>query len=312
MVLAMTSLSFRVILWATYRGPLKRSQHLHGKYSRKTQIFLDASDLAFGLRGLGWDWSQGLHIPSETRPVSSKFAFVSWTLASLAIHIPLLDFLHYSVQSFGPDTFGTVKGGSIFNDSLTPLIRYSRSTFISFLSGVVVYCAIQICYDAASIFGIFVLSQHPSQWPPVFDKPWYAASLTEFWAKRWHQLFRHFFIGIGGIPLSYAFGRVGGVLGAFLVSGVLHYVGLLGLGNGSDVMGMIGFFLLMGCGVLLEGSWKKLTGHRVGGWIGTVWTTIWLLAWSNLLVDAWARKGLIGSLFIPDSQRLPVRVFGAL
>ncbi|KAF5375612.1 hypothetical protein D9757_008546 [Collybiopsis confluens] len=312
LVLAMTSLCFRAIIWAMSREPYKRLQAVNESASSKTKLFLDASDLAFGLRGIGRNWSRGLHIPQETRPLSSKMAFVSWTLLSLCVHIPLLDLMHYTVQSFGPNTFGTVKGGSIFDDDLPPITRYARSTFISFISGIVVYCAIRVSYDFSTIIGVLVLNQLPIQWPKVFDSPWKASSLSDFWAKRWHQLFRHFFIGIGSVPLYCAFGRVGSVLGAFLVSGLLHYVGLFGLGNGSDIMGMVGFFLLMGCGVLLEALWKKITGQRVGGWSGRIWTMVWLLGWSNLLVDAWARKGLIGALFIPDSQRLPVKLFGPL
>ncbi|KAJ3800697.1 membrane bound O-acyl transferase family-domain-containing protein [Lentinula aff. detonsa] len=322
LVLAMTTLGFRTIVWVQSSQPYKRLQRIEtdsGRVSGSTiayngrgQLYLDASDLAFGLRGIGWNWSQGLHIPSETRPTSSKTSFAFWTLHSLAFHVLVFDFLHYLVQRFGPGTFGTIFGGSIFDESLPPLIRFCRSTFISFLCGLVVHCAIQIAYDFCTLIGVVVLRQLPAQWPPIFDEPWRADSLSDFWAKRWHQLFRHFFIGLGWVPLYYVFGRFGGVLGAFFVSGILHYLGLWGLGNGSDVFGMIGFFMLMGVGVILEGFWRKLTGYRVGGWIGRIWTALWLLGWSNILVDAWARKGLIGSLFIPDPYRLPVQFFGAI
>lgn len=239
-------------------------------------------------------------------------AFVLWTLASICFHLPVLDLLQYAVQRFGPGTFGTVKGGSIFDPNLNPLIRYSRSTFISFLSGLVVYCAIQVAYDISTLFGVVVFGQLPAQWPPVFNDPWNATSLSEFWAKRWHLLFRDIFVNIGGVPASHLFGRAGGVLGAFFVSGLLHYIGLFGLGNGSDALGMIGFFMLNGCGVILEAFWKRRTGHRVGGLLGRGWTALCLLGLSNLLVDAWAQKGLIGAMFIPDERRLPVMIFGPL
>ncbi|KAH7873903.1 membrane bound O-acyl transferase family-domain-containing protein [Lentinula edodes] len=323
LVLAMSILSFRSIVWAQSKKPYKRLQRVkHGSEGTPSesrpasndwrQLQLDASDLAFGLRGIGWNWSQGLHIPPEKRSTSSDRSFAFWTLASLVTHIPVFDLLHYSVQRFGPGTFATTSGGSIFDESVPPLIRYSRSTFLSLLSGLVVYCAIEIAYDFCTLIGIVVLRQSPTQWPPIFDEPWRADSLSDFWAKRWHQLFRHFFIGLGWIPLYHVFGRIGGVFGAFLVSGILHYVGLWGLGSGSDVLGMIGFFMLMGVGVILEGFWKSFTGYKVKGWLGRIWTTVWLLGWSNLLVDAWARKGLMGSLFIPDSRRLPVQLFGVI
>ncbi|GAW10556.1 fruit-body specific protein a [Lentinula edodes] len=62
------------------------------------------------------------------------------------------------------------------------------------------------CPTFDSLFSIDVLIfviwsgrilQSPTQWPPIFDEPWRADSLSDFWAKRWHQLFRHFFIGLG-------------------------------------------------------------------------------------------------------------------
>ncbi|KAJ3965620.1 hypothetical protein EV361DRAFT_640856 [Lentinula raphanica] len=319
LILAMTTISFRTIVWTQSSEPYERVRHLKSD-SRASNVssipsfhrnlYLDASDLAFGLRGIGWNWSQGVHIPLETRPTSSRTSFIHWTSTSLASHILILDFLHYTVQRFGPGTFGTTLGGSIFDGTLPASLRYCRSTFISFLSGLVVYCAIQAAYDLCTLIGIILLKQSLDQWPPVFDKPWKARSLSNFWAKGWHQLFRHFFIGLGWMPLYRVFGQTGGVLGAFFISGLLHYIGLFGLGNGSDVFGMIGFFMLMGVGVILEGLWHKLTETRVGGWPGRIWTVAWLLGWSNILIDAWARKGLIGALFIPDAYRLPVQLFG--
>ncbi|KAF9067196.1 membrane bound O-acyl transferase family-domain-containing protein [Rhodocollybia butyracea] len=299
----MTAIALKSTLWSLSIKPFKRKGG--------TNLLLNASDLALGLRGIGWNWSQ-VHLAPETRPTSSKTTFVLWTLASLCLHIPVFDALHYAVQSFGPTTFGTINGGSIFDDTLSPLLRYSRSTFISFLSGLVIYCAIRITYDVATVFGIVVLRQHPTQWPPIFNSPWRATSLSQFWSKRWHQLFRDFFVGVGGVPMTYMFGRIGGVLGTFFISGLLHDVGLWGMGKGSDAVCMIGFFIMMGFGVILEGFWRKVTGHRVDGWIGWIWMCTWLLGWLNLLVNAWAAKGLIGSLFIPDAQRLPVKIFGPL
>lgn len=88
-------------------------------------------------------------------------------------------------------------------------------------------------------------------------------------------------------------------MGAFFWSAVLHDFGMWGLGRGTEFRSVGGFFLMMGVGVILEALFKKLTGLRVRGWAGWAWTMCWLAGWANLLIDAWARRGLIGSKFIP-------------
>lgn len=98
-------------------------------------------------------------------------------------------------------------------------------------------------------------------------------------------------------------GRAGAVMGAFAVSGVLHDLGMRGMGRGSDTLPVVGFFLIHGVGVTMEYAWKQATGRRVGGVTGWLWVLSWFLLWGHLLVDAWARSGLIGSDFCPEAYR---------
>ena len=56
-------------------------------------------------------------------------------------------------------------------------------------------------------------------------------------------------------------------------------------------------------GVLLEHSWKGLTGSRVDGFFGRVWTFVWLVRGGSLFVDAWGTKGLASSVLYPDGYR---------
>lgn len=307
----------RAIAWTFRLIPFKRlkrrtSPEGDDRPTEFSQVALDAFDLFCNLRGLGWDWSAGLQLPAETRPTTSASSFALATFRSFVKHIISFDFLHYSVQSFSPSTVGSPSGGTIFNPSLPPLARYSQSTLITLLSGLTVYCAIQTSYDLFTIISILFLRHHPSQWPPVFDAPWRSTSLTEYWAKRWHQIFRDNFVSLGGKPLSFLVGRVGGVMGAFFVSGVLHDFGLWGMGNGAEFRSVGGFFLAMGLGVVLEGVWKKVVGSRVAGPIGWVWTLGWVIGWGNILVDVWGRKGLIGSVFFVHWLRPSKYIFGAL
>ncbi len=116
---------------------------------------------------------------------------------------------------------------------------------------------------------------------------------------------------MGGRPLyALGFGRVGAVLGVFTASGTIHILGNWGLGHEAEFWAVGGYFVVQGVGVVLEGVWKKVFGHQVGGALGWMWTVAWgggggggVVGWANLLIDAWARAGLIealSSLAVPD------------
>jgi hypothetical protein len=66
-------------------------------------------------------------------------------------------------------------------------------------------------------------------------------------------------------------GRVGSI---FFVSGILHSLGLWGMGRGGEFVKVSGFFMIMAVGILLERTWKKLTGSHVDGFFGRVWTSV--------------------------------------
>ncbi|KDR76355.1 hypothetical protein GALMADRAFT_247761 [Galerina marginata CBS 339.88] len=317
LVLAMTTLGTRASIWTFQIDPYQRLQ----KYrpSPTPNAFLDALDLCFNLRGIGWSWSSGLKIPTETRNTSSKLSFILSTLRSLLISFVCFDFFHLAVQSFSlplstlttqntTNTFASPSGASIFDPALPPPIRYLRSSLITFLSGLVVYHAIHTLYLLVSLVSLTLLAHTPAQWPPVFHAPWFATSLNEFWACRWHQVFRHLFIAAGGTPVLFLFGRAASVLGVFLVSALLHYIGLWGMRRGTDFARVGGFFLMMGVGTLAEHAYRALTGRRVGGVAGWAWAVLWVLGWANLLVEAWLIRGLAGSAFLPHASRPSVLV----
>jgi hypothetical protein len=320
--LAMTILATRVVIWTFQTEPYRRLKtpwnptaidpsRLDDSLGPK-QTVVDAGDLIFNLRGLGWNWSHGLHIPPETRPTSSRSAFLSVAFLDFLFWMFLWDTFHYSVQWFSPLTIGSPTGGTIFDAAMPPLQRYLRSSVITLLSGATVYCAITAVYLFFTICGVLIFRHDPLQWPPIFHAPWFATSLNDFWSRRWHQIFRDSFVSFGGKPLFLLFGRAGGVLGAFLVSGILHDFGTWGMGNGGDFRCIAGFFVINGIGMILEHTWKRITGSPVGGYFGKLWTLLWLVGWGNMLADAWARKGLIGSVFFPDNIRPTRNIFGPL
>jgi hypothetical protein len=288
----------RCVIWTFTETPLERVVR-----PPKTNVFLDAFDLGFALRGSDWHWSKGLSLPPEHRPVHSKRAFLCQTLISAVFHLTFFDLCLFTLQEMSPSTIGSPAGGSIFDDSLPPTKRYLRSTFAAFVAGIAVSSAMQGAYDLLTIIGLTIFRQSPKQWPPFFGPFLSSTSLNSFWAHGWHQLFRECFIGIGYKPFAHLFGRIGGVLGAFSASGLLHHYGLLAMGRGGEFWKTFGFFFMMGVGVVLEGLVKRVTGRKVGGWLGWIWTVVWIVGWGQLLADAWTRKGLVGSMFGPESYR---------
>ncbi|KAI6151250.1 hypothetical protein BKA82DRAFT_4125575 [Pisolithus tinctorius] len=284
-VMVMFCVVVRTLDWAFVNGPLKRPVR------PAPSFVVDAIDLTVNVRGVGWNWSKGIRFPPDTRP-SSRLRFAVYTLLSALYHSFICGILHIAVQAFSPETLTVLSGGTIFDDTLPPLIRYARSSIISIVAAFLFYADIQTHYDIGTFIGVAVFQQDPAQWPPLFDAPWKATSLHEFWGYRWHQLVRRTFIVLGGRPLGFVFGRVGYVTGSFLASGVLHNVMLATLSQSAEWWTMLLSFGMMALGIIVERMFMQMTGRRVGGWIGRVWTMAWLLVWGNSIVDGFARAGL--------------------
>jgi hypothetical protein len=293
----MVAQSFRACTWTFRLDPYTRLTSNKRKPPSR-EMWFDAFDLLFNLRGIGWSWPQRLRIPKETRNVTSTRHFLLTTLQWLIRDLIAFDACHYIVQTMleKSNDFPTV---GIFDASLPPLPRYARSTIITLLTGFTVYLGIDCQYNFGSVIAIIIFQQPPSLWPPVSDKPYQATSLNQFWSTSWHQSFRDIFIRCGGIPAAYFFGREGGVLGAFLISGILHDLGCWGMGRGTDIKSISGFFLMNGIGIILEHGYKSVTGKRVGGFAGHIWTYIWILGWGSFVVDTWFQRGLAASRFWP-------------
>ena len=296
---------------------------------------MDALELLSNARGYGWDWSREVHIPRETRP-SNRIGFIFYTILSVAAHAIAFGILNTSIRSFSLASLGTqssgvildetrpllhrairigfpslgdISRGSIFDESLPFCSRYLRSSVISILAFVWNYAGIQTCYDSCTIVGVLILGQDPAQWPPLFDAPWRATSLTDFWGRRWHQLLRRTFLVLGGHPLSFILGRTGIVVGAFFASAAFHHVELTALSNNnSKFWRMLVGFGMMAPVIIIEGVFKHVTGRKVRGFTGWVWTMGWMLLWGSVMVDGFMRAGMLGFPTLMDLV-YPVRVF---
>jgi hypothetical protein len=280
-------ISTRTLEWTLQKEPLKRYIRPAGA---TPSTIMDVFDLVVNLRGHGWDWSKGLHVPRETRP-STHTKFVAYVIFSGGLHAFMCGVLHTAVQSFSPDAFGSIIGGTIFDETLPFFAKYLRASIISTLAAFAIYCAIQTAYDLCTISAVLILRQDPAQWPPAFDRPWFATSVSDFWGRRWHQFYRRTFI-LGSYPFSLIFGRVGGVFGAFFTSAVFHQITLMMINGQMELWRMVVSFGMMALAVVGERVFRQSTGRKVGGLVGWVWTMAWVNLWGTLMVDGWTRAGL--------------------
>ncbi|KAF8552008.1 hypothetical protein OG21DRAFT_1444205 [Imleria badia] len=304
LVLFMLTVAARTLDWTLAKEPLVR--HLRPANSSPSTI-MDTLDLVSNFRGHGWEWSgYRSYIPRETRP-ANRMAFVFLAFVSAVAHALICGALQRAILTLAPVGVFIPGGSTIFDETLPSLVQYPRATIITTLTALAIYTVLQMGYDLASIPAILVLGQDPAQWPPAFDAPWRATSLSNFWGRRWHQLLRHIFLVLGGYPLSLVLGRAGIVIGAFLASAVVHHIVLSTLNSQLEIWWMLVGFGMMAPGILAERVYHQLTGRRVGGVLGWVWAMSWLLLWGNVIVEGFARAGMFGCARFVDSA-LPVRI----
>ena len=293
-------MALRSIDWALARKPLRRyepfAEGQHTPVERPLTIpnvILDAFDLLFNQRGIRWSWGSKSFL-RPCPPPPSLAALILKVLFKLTVY----DVIIYIVQCTRP-SLDTPAGDTLFDPLLDPLPRAALAAFFGICGAFAVYTTIDAMYHIATLFGRVVLRQPAADWPALSARPWMATSIADFWSFRWHQFFRQTFVAFGARPGGALLGRPGAFLGGFGVSSLLHYVGLWGLGKGTEFWGAGAFFVLMGVGAVLERVWQHTTGTRVRGFWGWAWTMSWTLLWGTFMLDGWARHGLIANDFIP-------------
>ncbi|TFY57253.1 hypothetical protein EVG20_g8619 [Dentipellis fragilis] len=267
-------------------------------------LIVDAFDLCFNERGVGWNWGKSTYLPPRAKTSALHFAATSFITAIQMF--TLADFIVFAQQSFilQPSTRPTIAPyGSIIDPTFAPLARYGKAALMTFLYTLQLSCNFQAGYSLGAVLGMTVFRQQPEQWPPLFDQPWLTQSVTEFWGKRWQQVFKRSFVICGAKPIGARLGRTAGVVGAFLVSGLMHDLGMWGLGQGAEPMYMTLGFVMMGFGCLVEAAWERYTRMKVGGFLGWAWSMIWLMTTAIPITDALARRGFFESATNPGDFR---------
>ena len=280
-----------------YEAP-KEGQPLKVRPLSVANIFFDASDLLFNHRGLGWSWSSE-PFPRNPDPPPS----ISRQFLELLLKVTAFDAAHYIVLLIRP-SLSRLEGDTIFDETLDLVPRLLLVSCISFCGMIVIYSSVEVMYQVCALFGQIVLGQSAAQWPRIADRPWMSTSVTEFWGKRWHQFFRHLFVVYGARPGRKIAGWYGLIMGAYIVSAVMHVLGLWGLGHGTEFTHTGGFFIMIGLASILERKWKQWTGKEVAGVFGMFWGATWHLIWGSGMVDAWTRRGIVANEFLPEKMRI--------
>lgn len=227
----------------------------------------DSFEVALTTRGLGWQFSVGLHVPGDPRP-SERSAFLRATAISMLKHFLIFDVLE-SLIKLVPEV-GSPHGGTIFKPNLPILQRYMLSTAIHLATGTCLIAGFELVHGCITLFALIALSSSPEMWPPLMDNPWISDSLHIFWAKRWHQVLRQTFFIYGGFPGKWLAGDIGMLFGTFFASGMFHECSAYLLGKGFSWLVVL-FFTLQALLLFLEKLWRRTTGKRVGGMYGMIW-----------------------------------------
>ncbi|GJJ15556.1 hypothetical protein Clacol_009834 [Clathrus columnatus] len=265
----------------------------------KSRSVLDAIELLCSIRGIGFEYGQGVWIPSETRPIEKR-PFLCTTLVLFIRSFVILDVIESLLKLTPP--LQTPQGGSIFLPSLPKFQRYIVSTLLHVATGCGLLEGFQMVYFLCSLIAVGFLNNSPTAWPPIFDHPWDSYSLQDFWSRRWHQLLRRIFMVFGGMPGKWVGSKLkhphlGQLLGVFIASGLYHEIPAYAMGKGFDWR-VPAFFLLHALLVLGERFWRSMTGRKVGGRWGRFWQS---LLKTHLVVDSWHTRGLGGGLIIPPA-----------
>jgi hypothetical protein len=112
---------------------------------------------------------------------------------------------------------------------------------------------------------------------PLMERPLAAASVSEFWGRRWNMAFRDLAHRFLFRPLTPRLGPRAALLVGFAASGLVHDL-LVSVPAGAGYGGPTLFFLVQGAALLAE---RHPLGRRLGlgaGWRGRLFTAFALLA----------------------------------
>lgn len=265
-----------------------------------------ALDYLFSLQGTSvfknttWDWvapSTKRRLPSPSIPRSVFLRSSLWSLFKQYLIYDALDALNKSriwdTRLLHPITNGGVSMPEqlIFAFSVCVTTSLSISISATLVSMIGVSCGVPV-----------------EAWPPVFDEPFSAVSLADFWTHRWHSLFRRAFDRMSliflhlpnkfHVSLSPHFRKTLRAITVFGLSTALHLILMHRLPISETHhhpaffdRSIMMFFLSQPFALLVERTViEPLSGGNV--WITRCWAWAWLLYSGRWWADVWIRRGM--------------------
>ncbi|KAK4685662.1 hypothetical protein P7C73_g4480, partial [Tremellales sp. Uapishka_1] len=255
--------------------------------------------------------------PAKTPPSRTRSTALGRHALRLVLHYLVLDTLMALIRHFGSSTIANPAGVpsalETFSHSDTfvilphiyPIRPYSSvvEIVVTVSVAVGVWQGLSLGYHAFALSAIGTGLWEWQAWEvDLFEQPWKADSILDLWGKRWHQMFRNQFLLLTNLvlalfhlprkptfqlPLVFSFSAVYHILGQISMSPVPATIPL-GL-----------FFIVSGVGCSLEYLFKGITGRRVRGPWGRVWTWCWMVFTGRWAVAAWLDGGIGGGWLLP-------------
>ncbi|EGG10497.1 uncharacterized protein MELLADRAFT_93489 [Melampsora larici-populina 98AG31] len=147
-----------------------------------------------------------------------------------------------------------------------------------------------------------------TRYPELFSTPWARESMSDFWGRGWHALFRRDLIFCAAMPLGKLFGRfgkvagqIGGLIGAMGLSAFMHEYAIASISRARWDYEIAAFFMHCAFVMLFETMLERFTKFKISGIFGHVWTYGWLMYLGKPGMDLWMVRGL-GEGMTPVSQ----------
>ncbi|CAK9783783.1 hypothetical protein CC85DRAFT_191761 [Cutaneotrichosporon oleaginosum] len=280
--------------------------------SRKTYI-LSALDLTInfrciGLGSIGLDNSLG---PRNSTlkdnyywhprwPPLGRAATVARHLYAVAWNYVIADVVVAFLRSLGHDTICKPGGRPNSVDLFINQWEYPQKAFAYIFAATVMGNTVALFIGAGHHF-IAALAVGTGLWEtsawdfPIFSYPILSTSINEMWSRRWQQVIRHYMavqstIAMWFLP-PFLRRRATYMLFVFHFSALLHIIGHIGMDPVPPASNIWIFFMLSGVGCLAERAFRSITGRRVRGVFGWLWTWTYLVITSRLMADAWLDVG---------------------
>ncbi|GMK57996.1 hypothetical protein CspeluHIS016_0500280 [Cutaneotrichosporon spelunceum] len=298
--------------WSCLVGPLVDPRLLHNPAPTAKTRFLSALDLTtnfrnVGLGSIGLDHSLG---PRNSKLKDYHYAHPRWRprgpLGTVMRHVwaavwryAFADVVLAFMRTLGEDTLCAPGGHPNSIDAfISQWEGPQRIAAVIFATGLM--ATVTALYLGAAHHTIAAISvstlYETSAWDfPIFNSPLLSTSINEMWSRRWQQVIRHYMavqsMMVMAVLPRFLRGRVTYMLLVFHFSGLLHIIGHLGMEPVPDLFRIYAFFMVSGFGCVAERAFRSITGRRVRGVVGWIWTWTFLITSGRLISDAWLDVG---------------------